>query len=169
MNIPDSASVAAYDVAKRVYTGALDRESGLTSLTIAHSMNRNSAADYLGIFACMLEGRRYTRTSNAFATDYFLSQIHADFGSDGLRNALAAVDLHAGYYERLRKLTLNKIRSIQAKHAALLDQSTLNVFPDEVPTPGALFEGGKTTVTVNVYERNPVARRAIDDQGTVRR
>ncbi len=56
MNIPDSTSVAAYDVAKRVYEGSLTREAGLSSLTAAHSMNRNSAADYLGIFSCIVEG-----------------------------------------------------------------------------------------------------------------
>ena len=103
MNIPDSTSVAAYDVAKRVYEGSLTREAGLSSLTAAHSMNRNSAADYLGIFSCMVEGRRYTRTSNAFATDYYLTQIHKHYGADGLRNALTALCLHLDYYEGLRK------------------------------------------------------------------
>ena len=122
--ISDSASIAAYDVAKRVYNATLDRESGLASLTTDHSMNRNSASDYLGNFVCMLEGRRYTRTHNAFSTDYYLTQIHHDFGSDGLRNALMAVNLHLMYYEGLRKTTLNKIRSIYAKHAALLDQGS---------------------------------------------
>jgi 5-methylcytosine-specific restriction protein A len=164
MRIPDEASVAAYDVAKRVYEGSLARETGLSSLTSAHSMNPSSAADYLGIFSCMVEGRRYTRTNNAFATDYYLTQIHKDYGADGLRNALTALSLHLEYYEGLRQTTLRKIRSIQAKHAALLEYESLTVFPDEVPDTGSLAEGTVTEATVNVYERNPVARQKCIDR-----
>ena len=166
MKISDAASIAAYDVAKRVYEGSLSREAALSSLTAAHSMNPNSAADYLGIFACMVEGRRYTRTNNAFATDYYLTQIHKDYGADGLRNALTALSLHLEYYEGLRQTTLRKIRSIQAEHAALLEYASLTVFPDEVPDTGPLSEGSVTTATVNVYERNPIARqKCIDHYG----
>ena len=160
MDIPDATSRAAYDVAKRVYERSLTREAGLSCLATAHSMNRNSAADYLGVFSCMVEGRCYTRTSNAFATDYFLTQIHKDYGADGLRNAFTAVNLHLDYYEGLRKTTLKKIRSVQAKHAALLEYDGLTVFPDEVVAGAEPFaEGAIATVTINIYERNPLARQ----------
>ncbi len=107
----------------------------------------------------MVEGRCYTRTSNGFATDYFLTHIHKDYGADGLRNALTAVSLHLDYYEVVGKTTMKKIRSIQAKHAALLDYDGLTVFPEEVPGTETLAEGAITKVTVNVYERNPIARQ----------
>ena len=121
-------------------------------------MNRNSAADYFYAFACMLEGRRYTRTNNAFATDYYLTQMQEDYGEDGLRNALAALALHLDYYEALRGTRLKKIRDIQSKHAALINHSALTVFADEVPEAEQFSEGAVTKTFVNVYERNPVAR-----------
>lgn len=158
MKISDEASAAAYQVAKRVYQGHLNREKGLDLLASRHSMNRNSAGDYLNIFACMIEGRRYTRTNNAFATDYYLTHIHEDYGEDGLRNALAALALHLEYYEALRGVSLKKIRDIQSKHAALISYSAVTVFPEEVPEGEQFFEGAVTKRFVNVYERNPAAR-----------
>lgn len=85
MEISEETSAAAYEVARRVYQGQLKREEGIGLLARCHSMNRSSAADYLKTFACMIEGRRYTRTSNAFATDYYLTHIQRDYGEEGLR------------------------------------------------------------------------------------
>ena len=158
MKISDETSAAAYQAAKRVYQGHLNREEYLDLLESHHSMNRNSAADYLNTFTCMIEGRRYTRTNNAFATDYYLTHIHEDYGEDGLRNALAAVVLHLKYYEALRGGRLKKVRDIQSKHAALINYSAPNVFPEEVPDGEQFSEGAVTKTFVNVYERNPDAR-----------
>jgi 5-methylcytosine-specific restriction protein A len=129
-------------------------------------MNPSSAADYIGIFLCMIAGHRYERTHNVFATDYYLSHIHKDYGVDGLRKALSSLSLHLEYYEGLRQTTLKKIRSIHEKYTALLDLDSHTIFPDEVPDAPALVEGCVTKVTVNVFERNPIARqKCIDHYG----
>ena len=158
MKISDKASTVAYKVAKRVYQGYLNRKKGLDILINGHSMNRNSAVAYLNTFACMIEGRRYTWTSNAFATDYYLAHIHEDYGEDGLRNALVAVALHLEYYEGKRGGRLKKIRNIQSKHATLIDYSGVTIFPEELLEGEPFSEGAVTKAFVNVYERNPAAR-----------
>jgi predicted restriction endonuclease len=49
----------------------------------------------------MLKGENYARKNNHFATEYFLSKIHQDFGIEALANAVAAVDQHVEYYRQL--------------------------------------------------------------------
>lgn len=159
MNVSHKATKAAYVVARRVYEGRTDRESGLDLLTTRHSMNRNSAAAHLAIFACMHQARRYTRTNNAYATDHYLSRIRADYGEDGLRKALATVALHIEYYENLRRARLGRIRGIHSKHSALLDHDALVIYADEIAEGETYREGTVTQRYINAYERNPAARK----------
>lgn len=158
MKIQNEASKTAYAVAKQVYDGKITLTNGVATLVKEHSLNRNTAADYIRILACMIDGEKYTRTNNLFSTNYFLEQIHNDYGNAGLRNALESLMLHIEYYEALRSVNMNQLREIHAKYAALVEVPAPAMFPDEVPEEQVLFEGAVKKVTVNVCERNPVAR-----------
>jgi 5-methylcytosine-specific restriction protein A len=81
-------------------------------------MNKNSAADGITNFKCLITGQRYTRTNSAFATEYFLERITQDYGTRGVENALMAVRLHIEYYEDLQKIRMHKIRDVYDKYYA---------------------------------------------------
>ena|SRR6266404_1163928 len=80
MKISNEAMKAAYDVAKRVREGALSRAAGIEELHQRFALNRGSAGDTISNIGYMLEGKRYVRTNNAFATEHFLEMIHRDYG-----------------------------------------------------------------------------------------
>src|SRR5262249_31721461 len=60
-----------------------------------------SAEDTISNIGYMLEGERYVRTNNAFATEHFLEMIHRDYALNALVKALSAVEKHLEYYEGL--------------------------------------------------------------------
>ncbi len=106
----------------------------------------------------MMDGERYTRTNNAETTDYFLTKILSDYGVSKLSNAIKAANEHVDYYESLGRGNLNGIRAIVARHEEILGSLGKTVYPDELEKPESLFEGVKKSITVNLYERNPLAR-----------
>src|SRR6266446_4257896 len=120
MKISNEAMKAAYDVAKRVREGALSRAAGIEELHQRFALNRGSAGDTISNIAYMLEGKRYVRTNNAFATEHFLEMIHRDYGPDALERAISAVEKHLEYYERLpRGSKLPKIWKIVHKYRGI--------------------------------------------------
>src|SRR5438270_9852234 len=120
MKIPNAAMTAAYEVAKRVRQGALSRAAGIEELHQRFALNRGSAGDTISNIGYMLEGERYERTNNAFATEHFLDMIHRDYGLDGLKRAISAVEKHIESYERLpRGSKLLKIWKIAHKYRSI--------------------------------------------------
>jgi 5-methylcytosine-specific restriction protein A len=111
---------ATYEIAKRVYAGELDKEVGAKQLGEKHGMNLASARDYIKNFFYLMKGSVFRRTMNAFATDYYFTNIYNDYGVESLAQAIAAVRLHVDYYEGLRKGTLHKLREVLERHSALL-------------------------------------------------
>lgn len=158
---------ASYDLAKQIYEGALSQKDGLDSLESTYQMNRNSAADYFHNYVCMIEGRRFPRTSNAYGTEYFLEKMLEDGGRTRLLNALSALRQHIDYYEAIGNTTLHKQRDICDRYSAIAQVETVEVFPDEITeTDETLLEGKTRKVNINIYERNPVARQqCIDHYG----
>jgi hypothetical protein len=118
MKITDEAIRANYDIAKKVYENNMTRDEGIEYLSLNLKMNKNSAADGINNFKCLITGQKYTRTSNAFATEYYLEKITQDYGAKGLENALLAVRQHIEYYEDLQKVKMHKIRDIYDKYYA---------------------------------------------------
>lgn len=168
MKISDEASVSACSTARRVLEGELKLKQGINYLVEQHGLNRNTATDYIRIFAAMANGAKYSRTNNLFSTDHFLDQLHQHYGNDGLCNGLAALMQHIEYYEGLTKGNMVQHRAIYAKYAALVDTQAPTLFPDEVSTDEPLVEGASAKVSVNVYERNPIARKkCIEHYGCV--
>jgi len=144
-----------YSIAKEIYENEISQKEALEIIKFINGMNANSANGYIHNYRCMIEGRRFTRTNNADATDYYLKRIFQDGGEKKLRNALSALKQHIEYYESKRKIRLNKQRKVYKKHLA----NTLKVFPDEVTEDNMeLLEGNTREVKINVYERNPIAR-----------
>ncbi len=159
MRITEEMTEIAYSYSKKVYGGIIERDKAVSYLEKNHNMNRNSAADYINNFKCMVNGNKYTRTNNAYATEYFLKNILLDYGLDKLGNALSAVKQHIDYYEELRGVNLHKIRRVYEKYSAELYIHKSTMYPDELPDSGELFEGLKKQVTVNSFERNLIARQ----------
>lgn len=82
-------------------------------------MNENSARDYIDAYNAMRNGTRYDRTIKIPATDYFLKNILADLGNDGLKKALDSVQSHLEYQEIKNKfnkqITIRKIYNAYRK------------------------------------------------------
>ncbi len=86
-----------YTKAKAVYEGRISLHEALDQL---ENISRRATANvYFHVFIAMREGKRYTRTINMSATKYFLNQIFTDYGSEGLKTALHALDSHMEYFE----------------------------------------------------------------------
>ncbi len=119
MKIPHELTPIAYELSKKVYEGKLTFKEGQQQLVGNGRMNPNSAADYLNNFRCMIEGKRFTRTNNAYSMEYFFDNIYKDYGSTGLSNALTALKLHIEYYEGIQKVVMKSMRNIYDKYFAI--------------------------------------------------
>lgn len=150
---------AAYDVAKKINSGALSNKDGLNLLESAYQMNRNSASDYVHNYHSMVEGRLFTRTNNVYGTEYYLQKMYEDGGRDLLLNALSSLRQHFDYYEAVGNTKIFKRKAIYDRFVEIAMVNIEEVFPDEISSEDTLLLEGKTrTVTVNLYERNPIAR-----------
>ena len=62
---------AAYAVAKREYGKAITSEAAANHLVSKYGWNESSAYGYVHTFLCMMDGKEYQRTINAYATEYY--------------------------------------------------------------------------------------------------
>lgn len=155
---------ALYAAAKKIHQGEMTHKDGIDVLVDEYGINRNSASDYVYNYICMIEGKRFSRTSNAYATEYYLQQIYADGGRAALLNALSALCQHLDYYEEVGGVAAPTRRAIYERFLRLAEiDDAASDFPDEVSNIEALLEGKSKKVYVNVYERNPVARQKCID------
>lgn len=116
MKITVEMTKAAFKVAKNVYEKKNSRKEGIENLHSSHGMNKGTASDLISNFNYMMNGERYARTLNAYTTEYFLNNIHADYGVGRLKNALTALYKHFTYYEGIRNTTRHTIRAIYDKY-----------------------------------------------------
>lgn len=149
---------ACYENAKQVYADTKKHKTALDDLETKYQMNRNSASDYLHNYFCMVEGRRFSRTNNAYATEYYLTKFLEDGGRSALLNALSSLRQHIDYYESIGNTKLHSIRKIFEQYLKIAEVNVDNVFPDEVDDE-TLLEGKTRQVSINIFERNPVARQ----------
>ncbi|MCW3109880.1 MAG: hypothetical protein JWQ09_4386 [Segetibacter sp.] len=127
MKISTELTPLAYDVSKKVYEKTLTFSEGQKIVVGDKKMNPNSAADYINNFRCLVEGKRFTRTLNAFSMEYFLENISNDYGNAKLSNALFALKEHVEYYEGIQKVRMHKMRVIYDKYLAAIPLQS----PDE--------------------------------------
>lgn len=174
----------AYQLAREVYQSSLEESDAVNILVEQHGMNPSSAEMYIATLKHLLEGRKYMRTINAYATEFYIGGIRQDFDESYFKNALCALELHFTYLEELGKGTRHTLRKIHEKFSILLrekpqNQNTVNSkFYEEVYTSEQMsksvrnLEIGKypskpktTVIAVTHFVRNPhvaaeVLRRA---------
>lgn len=120
----------SYKVAKKVYTKEITLKEGKNILS--HYMKPNSANDYIYNFKCMMDGKKFTRTNNAYAVEYYLENIYNEYGFEILKNALKSVKLHIEYYEPLKNIIRHKERKIHEKFSQLLNENLDNWEQDQL-------------------------------------
>mgnify|MGYP001608218378 CR=1 FL=1 len=157
MKITDQMSDRAYNVARAVYRGTMDKTSAIVELSTRAGMNPGSGADYINNLRHMLKGELYHRTLNFYATSHFLKNIRSDFGEDALRSALSALKKHLDYYDSLGQGRQVKLRKLLEDYLTSMQLDPIH--PEEVGSDEPLIEGTKKQVTVNAFERNVTARR----------
>ena len=135
-------------------------KQGVETLQTGHGMDRNSAVDYIHNYQNLIQGKRFTRTTNAEATRYYLEMILQEDGREKLLNALSSLRQHIDYYETVGNASVVKRKEIYEEFSRQAQVSTNDdyIFPDEVNETVELREGKVRSVHVNIYERNPVAR-----------
>ncbi|WP_439488177.1 HNH endonuclease [Algoriphagus sp.] len=149
----------AFDIARKVYRNEISVSAGANILE-TNGLKRSSGLDYIYAYSKLLQGKLYTRTINAYSTDYYLDQIHKENGKNGLKTALLALYQHIEYYEGTSGASVKKGREIYEKYYDLVkDDFAETVFPDEVDTEQEYSEGKTRQVIVNSYERNQLARQ----------
>jgi 5-methylcytosine-specific restriction protein A len=149
----------AFETAKKVYNNEIGVTEG--SFIIEETgVNRSSAFDYIYAYSKLREGKLYTRTINATTTDFYLNRIYKENGIAGLKIALLAMSQHIDYYEQTSGSSVKKGREIYNKYFTYVkDDFAETIFPDDVDEQIPFSEGRTRQVTVNIYERNPLARQ----------
>ncbi len=112
MRITNEMSEQAYEIAKKVYYEQLTRTEARLEIADITGMSEGSAGDYITNLLAMLDGKKYTRTLNTYATRYFLVSIKRDFGEDLFEKAKQAVAQHIKYYNALGNGNLNSIQEV---------------------------------------------------------
>lgn len=117
----------AYAQAKCVLAEELSLTDAKNNVADSTGMNEGSAHGYINTFLKIMEGTGYTRTINAYGTDYYLTNIKNDYGREALLNAIASIKKHLEYYEGVGKSSQPKIHAILEDHINALEAlSTLN-------------------------------------------
>jgi 5-methylcytosine-specific restriction protein A len=149
----------AFEVGKQIYLYPLTRQDGIKSL-LDMGMKESSANDYVYCYSNLIQGKLFTRTINAYGLDYYLHRIYEEDGNNGLKNALLSLYQHIDYYEETSGASVKKGRETYEKFYSLVKDFTDSViFPDDVSQDIKYSEGKTKKVTVNSYERNPIARQ----------
>ena len=159
MKIDRSKYEEAYRCGRQVHAGTMritDAKRQLEKIGI----NPNSSVDLVYGLGHMLDGQRYTRTMSAELVGDYLLWIERDYNRKFLKNAVSALRQHVEYYQSLTKSPMRGHVKILEKYAGLLNEEVEDfVSPEEIAKSAELVEGGTKTISVNVYERNPKARR----------
>ena len=100
-DITNEMIAAAYDQGKQVIDDVSTYAEAIRFLQENYGFNPSSASDYTRNLKQMLDGKAYHRTLNLTGTRIYLDRIKNDFGSEALKNALKATELHVLYYEGL--------------------------------------------------------------------
>ena len=80
-----------YDITRTFYDGKITEENALDAMVERiPNLSRTSHKMTLGLFANMVEGRKYTRRGNVEITVCFIRNIGRDYGLEKMLNALTA-------------------------------------------------------------------------------
>jgi len=130
-----------YEIAKQVFQEKISLKEGIKILEKI-GMNKNTASDYIYNYLNLIQGKTFTRTTNADATEYYLEKIHQENGKKGLEKALLALSQHFDYYEDKTGSKVKTRKDIYNKYLKLIDDKTDNIsYPDEVDSAKNYLEG----------------------------
>lgn len=153
-----------FEIATQVHEGDLDRKKGVEIL-VSKDMNVTSAGYYIDNYRYMRLGKIMTRTLNEQAIKYFLEKLYRMYGVEGVYKPLTSLYLSLVRYEQQRGKLVGQWK-IHDNYCQKLKIYSTIVFPDEVEKKGQFLEGKSKKVLVNLFERNPSARKqCIDHYG----
>ena len=166
--ITNSHVQKAYIIGKQVFKKQKTLKIAVAEL-VEEGMDQSSAHDYIYSYSNFIQGKLFTRTTNVYATDYYLERIYQESGKTGLENALIALSRHIDYYEQLTKGKVKKGKEVYNKYLELLGYDINPItYPDDVLEDEIHIEGASKKILVNTFERNPVARqKCIDHYGAI--
>ncbi|WP_312922129.1 HNH endonuclease [Empedobacter brevis] len=122
---------------------------------------------YTYSYVNMIEGRIYKGTINATATRYYLNKIYETKGLEILNNALQALSLHIDYYKNASKANVKMQKKNLDEFTKKYNSEFDKYFEEELESK-SLSEGLTKQIVVNIYERNPIARKkCIELHGAV--
>jgi 5-methylcytosine-specific restriction protein A len=149
----------AYKIGKQIYLNLMIRTDGIAYLK-EMGMNKNSANDYVYSYSNLIQGKLFTRNTNVYATEYYLNSIFLENGTEGLQNALLSLSQHIDYYEEVSSTSVKKRKEIYNRYYDLIkDNYDQTIYADEVDPTITYSEGKTKKVSVNSFERNPLARK----------
>lgn len=156
----------SFSIGKKVYKKEIQLKTGVEKLK-QMGMNHSSAHDYIYSYSNLIQGKLFTRTTSAYATDYYLEKIFQENGVNGIKSALLSLSQHFDYYEDKTGSAVIKRRKIYEKYLKLIPDNTSEIiYPDEVDQNEEYSEGKAKQVLVNSYERNDIARlKCIEHYG----
>ncbi len=179
MKIPNDSIPEVYAAAVDVYLGKNSKNKAIDHLVDGYALNRASSSIMINNLKIVLSGKTPNRAMNVFTWDYFLGHILEDFGQKSFVTALQSVERHVEYHESTKakpstdhgmRALLAKFRkeSVDVKSATAVMEATNTIYPDDIEDPASILsEGALQRITVNRYERDPVARqKCIEHYGT---
>ena len=98
-----------YKYAVMVVDGEITKTESSRRAVIEIGITNGSAIRTIDSISRMLRGESYCSTINEMGTDFILGKIYNDFGVDGLKMAIYAVQQHISY---LKNKTNNKQQKI---------------------------------------------------------
>ena len=176
MKIPNDSIPEVYAAAADVYRGKISKDDAVERLVRDFPLNPTSVANMIMNLDGMLKGKTLKRAMNDFTWDYFLQHIRDDFGQEAFDTALQAVEQHVDYYESLGRGMRPSLRALLARFGKQSGDKSIHssgepthtIYPDDIEDPASvLVEGALLRITVNRYERDPVARqKCIEHYGS---
>ena len=159
-----------YNEILAVCAGKITAKQAAEKLSLNYKISKRGFLGwYLPTYRCMLSGEIVKGQINQSLRRVFLEGIHNDFGNIGLSSALQSYLATIEYYESQGKNLVGD-RKIYNEYYDILTQNRLidNISNELDEQEYQLeTEGYRKSVYVNLYERNPKARReAIKYHGT---
>lgn len=120
-----------YSACKKFYDATITEDEALDELCEkVPSFNRTSHKMTLGLFECMIEGRKYTRRQNIEITICLIRNIGRDYGIDKMINALSSTRDNIIYYYGK---TANKSNCMRKSCQKIADENDIEIsFGDDI-------------------------------------
>ncbi|WP_287126332.1 HNH endonuclease [Desulfobacter sp.] len=149
-NSGDKNTVEMFEKAFDIYNSKSTNISPLLDL----GMNESSANMTLTWFDKIFSGQFYKRSMSYAQAKFILNKLYNSNENERLGRVLQSFSLYVEHYQP-KKIT-KLVNQFKEKFETL--ESPNICYPEELLEEDSFYEGAKTTVTVNSYERNPKAR-----------